>query len=254
MVEHIENKNKRELDYDAMSFGRYLKALRLEKGVSIESVAKETRVNLTTLQRIEAEDHDRLPDAVFVKGFIRSYALFVDANPDELAQRYLANLHLHHQNARFKAHSLRSGRQFWARLILSLLSLTCLIFISTLLLLPPETPNRSDGFEKLEGTSAALPESSPGKASRQSEKTAGIAPVKTYLLAMAAVKQTWVKIIIDEQMPKTYSLNPGDKLELTAKKGFNLLIGNGAAITLKLNEKPIPVPSNQGNMVTIRLP
>jgi hypothetical protein len=71
---------------------------------------------------------------------------------------------------------------------------------------------------------------------------------------VTAVKETWVKIIIDEQTPKTYSLNPGDRLELTAKKGFSLLIGNGAAITLKLNEKPVPVPGNQGNMVTIRLP
>jgi cytoskeleton protein RodZ len=253
MAEHSDNK-KKEPDYDAMSFGRYLKALRQEKGVSIESVAKETRVNLTTLQLIEMEDHDRLPDEVFVKGFIRSYAKLVEANPDELVQRYLANHHLHRQNARYKADLLRAGRQFWPRLILSLVALACLIVISVLLLLPPEAQKTLESLEEPQAPAAHPQESPPATTSPKSEKSAQISPVGTYSLAVAAVKETWIKIIIDEQTPKTYSLNPGDHLELTAKKGFNLLIGNGGAITLKLNEKPVPVPSNQGNMVTLRLP
>jgi cytoskeleton protein RodZ len=253
MAEHSDNK-KKEPDYDAMSFGRYLKALREEKSVSIESVAKETRINLKMLQLIELEDHDRLPDEVFVKGFIRSYATLVGANPDELVQRYLANHHLHRQNARFKANQLRAGQRFWSRLILSLVTLACLLVVSVLLLLPPETRNTIEYLEEPPATVAIPPENPLPVTSQKTEKSGGGASARPYSLAVAAVKETWVKIIIDEQTPKTYSLNVGDHLELTAKKGFNLLIGNGAAITLKLNEKPIPVPGNQGNMVTIRLP
>ena len=252
MAENRDNKN--EPGYDAMSFGRYLKALRQEKGVSIESVAKETRVSLKSLQLIESEDHDQLPAEVFVKGFIRSYAILIGANPDELVQRYLANHHLHRQNARFKAGLLRAGWRFWPRLILSLVTLACLIVISMLLLPPPEARKTIEGPKKPEATAAPPQESPPAVTSPKSEKSKGIFPAGTYSLAVAAVKQTWVKIIIDEQTPKTYTLNPGDHLELAAKKGFNLLIGNGAAITLKLNGKPIPVPGNQGNMVTLRLP
>lgn len=251
MAENRDNNN--ELDYDAMSFGRYLKALRREKGVSIESVAKETRVSLKTLQLIETEDHGQLPDEVFVKGFIRSYATLIGANPDELVQRYLANHHLHRQNARFKAELLRARQRFWPRLFLSLLALACLIVISVLVL-PPEVPETTESMDTPEAAAVPPGESPPAKASREPEKSSKISPVVTYALAVAATKQTWIKIIIDEQTPKTYSLNPGDRLELTAQKGFNLLIGNGAAITLTLNEKPIPVPGNQGNLVTLRLP
>lgn len=259
MAENRDTQN--EPDDDAMSFGRYLKALRREKDVSIESVAKETRVSLKTLQQIESEDFDQLPDEVFVKGFIRSYARFVDANPDELVQRYLASLHLHRQNARFKADLLRAGQRFWPRLLLSLLALACLIVISVLLL-PSEAPKTSAGgaapetpvAPPSETPVAPPPENPPTGTSGKAEKSAKITPAGTYALVVAAVKQTWIKIIIDEQTPKTYQMNPGDHLELTAQKGFNLLIGNGAAITLKLNEKPVPVPGNQGNLVTLRLP
>jgi cytoskeleton protein RodZ len=240
-------------DYDALSFGRYLKALRREKDVSLESVAKETRVSLQILQQIELEDHDQLPDDVFVKGFIRSYAKCIDVNPDELVQRYLASRHLHHQNARFKADLLRAGQRFWPRLLLSLMALACLIVVSVLLL-PSEAPKMSREGETPEAPVALPAESPPAITSGKSEKRAETPAAGTYALAVAAVKQTWIKIIIDEQTPKTYAMNPGDRLELTAKKGFNLLIGNGAAITLRLNEKPIPVPGNQGNLVTLRLP
>lgn len=251
MAENRDNKN--EPDYDAMSFGRYLKALRREKDVSIESVAKETRVSLQMLQQIESEDHDQLPDEVFVKGFIRSYAKFIDANPDELVQRYLASLHLHRQNARFKADLLLAGQRFWPRLLLSLLALACLIAVSVLLL-PSEAPKTSTEGGTPEAPVAPSPESPPAMTSAKAEKTGGITPAGTYALVVAAVKQTWIKVIIDEQTPRTYSMNPGDRLELTAKKRFNLLIGNGAAITLMLNDKPVPVPGNQGNLVTLRLP
>jgi cytoskeleton protein RodZ len=246
--------HKKEPDYDAMSFGRYLKALREEKNISIEAVAKETRVNLKALQLIELEDHDQLPNEVFVKGFIRSYAKLVGANPDELVQRYLANHHLHLQNARFKADQLRVGLRFWPRLILSLVSLACLIVISALLLLPPEAQNPPHSLEEPEATAAPPKESLPAETSPKAEKKREILSGRIYTLAVAALKETWIKVIIDEQTPKTYTLNSGDRMELTAKKGFNLLIGNGAAITLKLNEKPVPVPGNQGNMVTLRLP
>lgn len=251
MAENRDNHN--ELDYDAMSFGRYLKALRTEKGVSIESVAKETRVSLTTLQLIESEDHDQLPDEVFVKGFIRSYATLIGANPDELVQRYLANHHLHRQNERFKAELLRAGQRFWPRLILSLLALACLIVISVLVL-PPEAQKTSEIPDAPETAAVPPQESPPAGAPRKPDKSPDLSPVRTYALAVAATKQTWIKIIIDEQTPKTYSLNPGDRLELTAQKGFNLLIGHAGAVSLKLNEKPIPVPGNQGNLVTLRLP
>ena len=57
-----------------LSFGRYLKNIRLEKGLHLDMISKETRIGLHNLALIESEDHKNLPAEVFVKGFLRAYA------------------------------------------------------------------------------------------------------------------------------------------------------------------------------------
>jgi hypothetical protein len=66
--------------------------------------------------------------------------------------------------------------------------------------------------------------------------------------------ETWIKVIIDGQMPRKYPLKPGDKLELTATRDFNLLIGNAGSVTLMFDHRPLPVPGKTGQTVTLWLP
>ncbi len=56
-------------DKETISFGRYLQAIRLEKKISLEQVAEQTRVGLRNLLLVEQEDHEQLPAEVYVKGF-----------------------------------------------------------------------------------------------------------------------------------------------------------------------------------------
>ena len=70
-----------------LSFGRYLKRIRLEKRIQLEEVSQETRIGIDNLLLIENQDHGRLPDEVFVKGFLRAYAQVIDADGDEAVKR-----------------------------------------------------------------------------------------------------------------------------------------------------------------------
>ncbi|MGD8297682.1 MAG: DUF4115 domain-containing protein, partial [Desulfobacterales bacterium] len=83
-------------------------------------------------------------------------------------------------------------------------------------------------------------------------------PVKAvpekWLLHVAAVEETWLKVIMDEKESNEYHLNTGDELELEAVSGFNLLIGNAGGIKLTLNDKPVPISGKSGDVVTIELP
>ncbi|MDX9788137.1 MAG: DUF4115 domain-containing protein [Desulfobacterales bacterium] len=252
MIEHKVKQN-RDIDYDAMSFGRYLKALRLEKGISIKRVSFETRIKPDMLNAIETEDHDKLPDPVFVKGFLKAYATLIGANPDETVQRYLANCHLHIQTARYEADLIRSRKRLWLRLTVSLGALACLIFFSVWLTSAPDTIKKE------------APPIAPAIATPAREKAPVIAPetpepkqpapvTATNTLVIAGVKETWVKLIIDEQTPKKYTINAGDRLEFTAEHGINLLIGNATGVNLIFNHKPFPIHGKPGQMVTLRLP
>ncbi|MEY2932505.1 MAG: hypothetical protein RL033_3254 [Pseudomonadota bacterium] len=59
--------------------------------MSLEEVARATRVPLASMERIEAGQFDELPGEVFVRGFLRSYARAVEISSDEVLARYTAS-------------------------------------------------------------------------------------------------------------------------------------------------------------------
>lgn len=64
--------------------GRTLRNARVERGLSIDHVAAETRISGRFLQALEEEAFDELPAPVYVRGFLRSYANFLRIDPDPL--------------------------------------------------------------------------------------------------------------------------------------------------------------------------
>ena len=57
-----------------LSFGAYLKKTRIEKGLSLEDIMDYTRISKYVLQQIEEVNASKLPEAVYLKGFLKSYA------------------------------------------------------------------------------------------------------------------------------------------------------------------------------------
>ena len=112
----------------------------------------------------------------------------------------------------------------------------------------PQTEEKQDVSKKQNGT---LPESQKISNTRGS---ATAEPAEKLILQITAVEDTWVKVIIDNKEPGEYNLNAGEKLELEALTGYNLLIGNAAGLTLTLNENPIPISGKIGEVVSIQLP
>jgi len=71
------------------SLGDYFKQAREIKGLSLEHVVSQTRIQEYHLQALESEDFANLPAKVFVKGFVRSYAKALGLNEDEALQYFL---------------------------------------------------------------------------------------------------------------------------------------------------------------------
>lgn len=239
-----------------LSFGRYLKNIRLERGISLKEISNETRIGTENLLLIEKEDHDRLPADVFVKGFIRAYAKAVGADSDKAVQLYLSSCHFFQETANFEADLIMSGTKFWARLLLSLGALLCIVTLSVLMTSvsqdrPPivDSTQPETATENMHTVTTAAP---PKKETLLRHPPA--AAPERLLLEILTVEKTWMKVIIDDTSSKEYSLNPGDRLELESFSGFNLLIGNAAGVKLTLNKKPLNVPGKSGQVVSIKIP
>src|SRR5689334_18094325 len=72
------------------SLAMWLRAGRAHRGMSLEDVAKVTKIQPRILERLEAGRFDGLPAEVFVRGFVRSFARCVGLDEDEALRRYAA--------------------------------------------------------------------------------------------------------------------------------------------------------------------
>jgi len=71
--------------------GHYLRRHRIEKRMSLEEVARATRVPVFSLERIELDRFDELPGEVFVRGFLTAYARAVGLEADDVLARYTSS-------------------------------------------------------------------------------------------------------------------------------------------------------------------
>ncbi len=65
-------------------FGARLASAREARGLTIAEVAERLKLSPRQVEALEAEDWTNLPDAVFVRGFVRNYAKIVGIEPGEL--------------------------------------------------------------------------------------------------------------------------------------------------------------------------
>ncbi len=72
--------------------GEYLKKIREYKNVDIVRMAEMTKISKTYLLNIEADDFDKLPAPVYVRGFVYQVAKCLKLNPELVATSYLYRL------------------------------------------------------------------------------------------------------------------------------------------------------------------
>ena len=64
--------------------GAKLRQQRLDLGLTIDDISRETRIASRFLEAIEAGDYERLPGLVFTRNFVRQFALSLKLDPDPL--------------------------------------------------------------------------------------------------------------------------------------------------------------------------
>lgn len=76
--------------------GRFLRGVRDLRGVSLDEVAKNTRISLRYLEALEENGYDRLPAGTFVRGYVRTLARMLQVDENAVADGYMA-LFNHHR-------------------------------------------------------------------------------------------------------------------------------------------------------------
>ena len=72
----------------SLTLGEKLRQAREERGISLTEVAEQTRISTHYLESIERDDYKPLPGGIFNKGFVKSYAKFVNVDEAEALADY----------------------------------------------------------------------------------------------------------------------------------------------------------------------
>ncbi|MCP9465065.1 MAG: DUF4115 domain-containing protein [Nitrospira sp.] len=71
------------------SIGEFFKQVREAKGLTIDEVSSKTRIRADFVRALEEGNFSKLPDQVFAKGFVRSYARSLGLDEEDAIQRFI---------------------------------------------------------------------------------------------------------------------------------------------------------------------
>ena len=72
------------------SIGETLRTARIEKNVSLEDVARATRIKLDILEKMEGDEFSALPSPMYVKGFLKLYTEYLGLNSQPIIDSFLS--------------------------------------------------------------------------------------------------------------------------------------------------------------------
>jgi cytoskeletal protein RodZ len=73
---------------DLSTVGELLREARTERGFTLADAERETKIRQKYLSALEEDDVSSLPGPLYVRGFLRKYAVFLGMDPDELLMTY----------------------------------------------------------------------------------------------------------------------------------------------------------------------
>ncbi len=71
------------------SVGEFFKQVRETKGLTVDEVASKTRIRTDFVKALEDGNFSKLPDQVFAKGFVRSYARSLGLDEEDAIHRFI---------------------------------------------------------------------------------------------------------------------------------------------------------------------
>lgn len=263
-------------DDSRLSFGAALKNARLAKGMSVEDIMEYSRISKFMVQQIEAENLSKLPEPVFLKGFLKTYAQAVGLDPADVIERYNRALNREPspvETARETAHirrvSYRTVKQPRERKKGGAMKGFMVLFVAAVVGagvfiyrdyknktvdVPVEPVKETQTLGGAEATSVPKPAVPPTAENPAASKPKEAKPIENPHLEVVCVKATAVKVSVDGGAPDVYTMKPMEHIEITAKNMFNILIEDKCGVNLLLNSNPVTLPGKCGQTVNIQLP
>ena len=250
--------------------GATLAAARVARGMSVDDVARLLKLSATKISAIEADDHSQLPSAVFVRGFIRSYARLLNVEiapilPPKAAEVPLeAERMMHRQpGVALERSAYRHAPALVAGFLMLLAGLAYYEFVLNAPPVPPQAATSTETAVTLPGASAATEKieiEQPAAAGAVApESAASAAPVDNLKLKKSIDPtsgadekglhfvfngESWVEVRGGDGKIVFSMINaPGSERIVRGAPPFSVVIGSASGVQLSYNGSRVNLAS-----------
>ena len=259
--------------------GQYLREEREKRNVSLDAVARVTRITRENLEALEKDEFQVISAPVFVRGFLRNYANYLGLDPKEVIARYDSQTDLL-PVPRDKEPPPPPGEEnpiFKTLLFLSILlvGVAFSFYYYQKTSGPESLPPASSGGAP---SPAPLEQPSPSKLTPLKGKTESPQPEKgkkppdkfqtsttpladmdqtkerRHVLRAVATEKTWMRIVADDRQVSDVLLQPRETSTWTARRKFSITLGNAGGVELFLNGTSQGRLGGSGAVVHLVLP
>lgn len=210
--------------------GETLRKRREDKKLSLDEVKSDTFISKKYLTALEEGRIEGFPAEVYYLGFMKRYAVYLKLNPEELISVYYNSIKQKNEesSSRISAAAAKHGKK-----TLMIAVTAALVIVAGYMLV-----------NTVRQAAQQAPQAAPAPAEEQASK----APAKPQEpprmplnLEVDAFKNSWIKVVGDEQILFQGIVYAGTKKEFQARQKLRLVVGYTKGIKAKLNGEPVDV-------------
>ena len=293
----MKNKNNsitEELKKDVEETGPDLKKIREASGLTLKDLFESTRIRISILEAIENEEFHLLPESVYTKTFMKTYAQAVGVDSEKILSRYEKYLKQHGSSRQETVTSKNCLSKFYDshRSLPGFILTVLFVVVLVIFLLYPKhkAENVKKEIADKSKTQVVVREAEPQPAvvekqaeepktvvvveeessvsediaDRQNEEESSVSEdiankqnevvEATYKMTVEATELVWLNITVDNNPPQEVLLRPGEKIYKKASKGFTIDIGNAGGVNLIFQGESLGSLGEHGQVIRLVLP
>ncbi len=258
------------------SFGENLRREREMRNVTLEEMSDATKIRLSALEALEAEDFSKLPGGIFNRSFVRTYARFLGLDEEKILAEYQAvcpkreDVDLKQFNPVKPSAPTDKGTPRARLLVLTLvLALSAAGYVMSVMsrrrataivrLVPAPAaaaqPEAKTPTETPVVTASQGPVAAPDKTATTPAAPAGDSTGQGsgLVLQIAATERSWVAVEADGKPAFQRLLNPHDIQTVKATTSFDFVTGNAQGVILTLNGETLKPLGEHGEFKKLHL-
>jgi transcriptional regulator with XRE-family HTH domain len=230
--------------------GAHLRNIRTQKRVSLEDVSAKTMIQQRFLDAIEQGQPENLPEALYVRGFIRRYAEMLGLNGVQLSETFpLGRESLASSNANFLSTSGTALRPWHLYIFYTALIVAAGMGLSYIV--SRQSAPRTEG-SNVSAPSAPAP--APSKlATKIKPAVAKPKPADSVQAKLTLKADSYVEITADGKSAYVGNLKAGSAKTFTAKKEIQLFTGNAGGVLLGVNNQVAKTMGKNGEVKEVVL-